>query len=66
MIPDKIKSEIASSTTLLQLDTCTKWAEYVFNGEQLTECNVYIQRRRNEINLKQGNVEDIYDMSGMD
>ena len=66
MIPDKIKSAIARCTTLLQLDTCTKWAEYVFNGEQLTECNVYIQRRRNEINPKQGNLEDIYDMSGAD
>lgn len=66
MIPDKIKSAIANCTTLLQLDTCTKWAECVFNGEQLTECNVYIQRRRNEINLKQCNLEDICDVSGMD
>ena len=66
MIPQKIKSAIASCTTLLQLDTCQQWADYIFADEQLAECSVMIQRRRNEINRKQGNLEDIHDVSGMD
>lgn len=66
MIPQKIQAAIASCTTLLQLDTCQQWADYIFLGEALTECSVMIQRRRNEINLKQGNLEDIHDVSGMD
>jgi hypothetical protein len=66
MIPQKIQTTIASCTTLLQLDTCQAWADYIFLGEALIECSVMIQRKRNEINLKQGNLEDIYDMSGAD
>ncbi len=66
MIPQKIQTAIASCTTLLQLDTCQQWADYIFADEQLAECSVMIQRRRNEINLKQGNLEDIHDVSGMD
>lgn len=66
MIPQKIQTAIASCTTLLQLDTCQQWADYIFLGESLTECSVLIQRKRNEINLKQGNLEDIHDVSGMD
>jgi len=66
MIPPKIQSTIASCTTLLQLDTCQQWADYIFAGQELTECSVMIQRKRNELNLKQGNLEDIYDLKGMD
>ena len=66
MIPQKIKTTIASCTTLLQLETCQQWADYIFAGEALTECSVLIQRKRNEINLKQGNLEDIYDLKDMD
>ena len=66
MIPQKIQSAIASCNTLLQLDTCQQWADYIFLGESLTECSVLIQRKRNEINLKQGNLEDIYDVKEMD
>jgi len=66
MIPQKIQTTIASCTTLLQLDTCQAWADYIFLGESLIECSVMIQRKRNEINLKQGNLEDIYDLSDAD
>ncbi len=66
MIPQKIQSAIASCTTLLQLDTCVQWAQYIFLGETLTECMMHINRKRNEINAKQGDHEDIYDVSKMD
>ena len=66
MIPQKIQTAIASCTTLLQLDTCQAWADYIFLGEALRECSVMIQRRMNEINLKQGKLEDIYDLSDAD